>query len=369
MFLAIEERFEDCIRLNTLHLELSESLNHNLGPNSDIAKDIWMAMFRWLQTSPVNTFHPELFEWVDGWRGSTNRRLVLEAVVCITLWMICRFRNDVVHESRKMRKDMLVDSIKEFSFLWVTNRFKKISINWNLWFFCPLNSLGISLSHSIAILCQIRMWLDLGTSSSLTIQGIKNMKIETKLKKQKTLLKQSRHSKTEQQADQPGFRHQPPDPDPDPTHSLKHPWPPPPWPSKLPETPTNAAPPSGPSPTASPSPLPPPPPPLVPPTVFFFLRFFARLERRLRERKQGHRWEQAEPFRGREVAFRFRCRTERNPLGLLPHCGLVGSGTCGHVGPSVVASEGLLVAGFVARGCRLACHLDAALADLALPLA
>ncbi|KAL4577803.1 hypothetical protein LXL04_013917 [Taraxacum kok-saghyz] len=107
-----------------------------------IAKDIWMKMFRWLQILSVNVFHlGELFEWVDGCRGSTNRRKVIEALVCITLWMIWRFRNDVVHEARNMRKDMLVDNIKEIVFVWIINRFKKVSGSWNLWLLCPLNAL------------------------------------------------------------------------------------------------------------------------------------------------------------------------------------------------------------------------------------
>ncbi|KAL4556333.1 hypothetical protein LXL04_038981 [Taraxacum kok-saghyz] len=66
-----------------------------------VASDIWVAMFRWLQLPPGNFVHPgDLLVWVDGCRGSLNRGIVIEAVV---IW---RFRNDVVHESRKMRKEM-----------------------------------------------------------------------------------------------------------------------------------------------------------------------------------------------------------------------------------------------------------------------
>ncbi|KAL4584583.1 hypothetical protein LXL04_009187 [Taraxacum kok-saghyz] len=88
-----------------------------------VARDIWVAMFRWLQLPPGSLDHPsEVFDWIDDSRGSSNRRLVIEAVVCSAFWMILRFRNDVVHESRKMRKDMLVDFIKDFAFVWISNR-------------------------------------------------------------------------------------------------------------------------------------------------------------------------------------------------------------------------------------------------------
>ena len=80
-------------------------------------------------------FYPrDLLAWVDSCCGTVNRRLAIEALVCTTLWIIWRYRNDLVHDSHKMMKDILVDSIKEFSFLWFSNRSKKVSITWNIWF-------------------------------------------------------------------------------------------------------------------------------------------------------------------------------------------------------------------------------------------
>ena len=93
-----------------------------------------------LYESNITIFHPgELFAWIDRYRINANRRKVIEAVVCTTLWMVWRYRNDVVHDAGKMKNDMLVDSIKEFSFLWFSNRFQKDSVRWNLWLFSPLN--------------------------------------------------------------------------------------------------------------------------------------------------------------------------------------------------------------------------------------
>ncbi|KAL4590821.1 hypothetical protein LXL04_003764 [Taraxacum kok-saghyz] len=68
---------------------------------------------------PTSFISPkDLFRWVDEAPVSSNKKLVLEAV------------NDVVHDARVMRKNMLFDSIREFSFLWCNSRNRKLSINW-----------------------------------------------------------------------------------------------------------------------------------------------------------------------------------------------------------------------------------------------
>ncbi|KAL4591535.1 hypothetical protein LXL04_004504 [Taraxacum kok-saghyz] len=75
--------------------------------NCEVAVAIWDTVFKWLQVSRVTIFHPgELFTWIDHYRISANRRKVIEAVVCTTLWVIWRYRNDVVHDSGKMKKDI-----------------------------------------------------------------------------------------------------------------------------------------------------------------------------------------------------------------------------------------------------------------------
>ena len=59
----------------------------------------------------------ELLGWVDGCSMTVNKKLILEAVICTTFWVIWRFRNDLVHGGRKMRKNTLFDTIRDFSFL------------------------------------------------------------------------------------------------------------------------------------------------------------------------------------------------------------------------------------------------------------
>ncbi|KAL4555265.1 hypothetical protein LXL04_037880 [Taraxacum kok-saghyz] len=54
---------------------------------------------------------------------------------------VARFRNDVVHEAGLIRKSVLFDSIREFSFCWVRNRQKRLLVNWTSWLQFPLNFL------------------------------------------------------------------------------------------------------------------------------------------------------------------------------------------------------------------------------------
>ena len=81
----------------------------------------------------------EAFDWVDASRLSSNRKSVIEAIMCSTLWMIWCYRNDVVHEVRLLRKEILFDAIREFLFLWFSDRHKKISVNWTVLLQDPLN--------------------------------------------------------------------------------------------------------------------------------------------------------------------------------------------------------------------------------------
>ncbi|KAL4561192.1 hypothetical protein LXL04_033355 [Taraxacum kok-saghyz] len=83
-------------------------------------------------------------------RGVETERYVkhvIEAVASATLWMIWRYRNDVVHEARVMKKDMLFDAIREFSFQWCNSRNRKLSINWTVWLQNPLNALIMQFRH------------------------------------------------------------------------------------------------------------------------------------------------------------------------------------------------------------------------------
>ena len=119
----------------------SEHLLH-LFCQCQVATTIWDHIFSWLQMPSFGVLSPkDTFGWVEECRLRTNQKKVLEVVVCAALWIMWRYRNDVIHDSRKMRKGIILDCIKEFSFVWFRNRQHKVVVAWSDWLQQPLNVL------------------------------------------------------------------------------------------------------------------------------------------------------------------------------------------------------------------------------------
>ena len=108
----------------------------------NVADAVWHLVYNWLQVQ-IGVVHDvaALFDWVDGMQVDARKRKMVDVVVCTTLWFLWRFRNDVVHEAGLIRKSVLFDSIREFSFCWVSNRQKRLLVNWTSWLQFPLNFL------------------------------------------------------------------------------------------------------------------------------------------------------------------------------------------------------------------------------------
>ena len=69
-----------------------------------VAKQVWEAILKWLGIPHFRLLAPgDAFDWVDECALGNNRKHVINAVVCTTFWVLWRYRNDVVHESRLMR--------------------------------------------------------------------------------------------------------------------------------------------------------------------------------------------------------------------------------------------------------------------------
>ncbi|KAL4575854.1 hypothetical protein LXL04_011941 [Taraxacum kok-saghyz] len=75
-----------------------ETMEH-LFFNCPVAIDVWALVVRWLSVQPVNVRDiGDLFDWLDSTNLNAKKRKVTEAVVATTLWMLWRYRNDVVYE-------------------------------------------------------------------------------------------------------------------------------------------------------------------------------------------------------------------------------------------------------------------------------
>ena len=119
-----------------------ENLMHLFG-RCEVAARTWEALFKWLDIQVSNFRDPsEFLKNESNLKLNEKKKIVIEAIVCTGLWFLWKYRNDVVHNTGKIRKGMIVDSIKEYSFLWSSNRQTKMYFDWAGWLLnIPLNSL------------------------------------------------------------------------------------------------------------------------------------------------------------------------------------------------------------------------------------
>ena len=108
----------------------------------EVATSTWRAVFRWLQLSAVTmgTIN-DTMQWVDSCGMSEKKKQVIEAVCLTTVWILWNFRNAFIFKNQELRKECIVDSIKEFAFLWICNRRKKSACNWIDWLKNPIDGM------------------------------------------------------------------------------------------------------------------------------------------------------------------------------------------------------------------------------------
>ncbi|KAL4584844.1 hypothetical protein LXL04_009454 [Taraxacum kok-saghyz] len=121
--------------------EQEETVNHLLG-SCTVANAMWGKVFRWMQLQRISVSSmDQLFDWLEGVKVSKDKKKLIEVILCTTLWGMWRYRNDVIHESRLLRKNMLFDFIQDFSFNLCSSRQHKLRISWVDWLQQPLRSL------------------------------------------------------------------------------------------------------------------------------------------------------------------------------------------------------------------------------------
>lgn len=87
---------------------------------------------------PMYSSINELLEWVDSCNSRLKRKQVLEVIVETSIWVLWKFRNNMIFGSTKMKKSSLFDLVVLHSFEWVTARNKNFCINWTSWLLNPM---------------------------------------------------------------------------------------------------------------------------------------------------------------------------------------------------------------------------------------
>nr|GFA82360.1 RNA-directed DNA polymerase, eukaryota [Tanacetum cinerariifolium] len=99
----------------------------------DMAKDVMFLVSRWwdLVDRRFGSFQ-EWLAWFNSIRLCAKSKGVLEGVFYISWWSIWNFRNLILFEAKKPRKDVIFDDIVLRSFNWCVARGFK-TLNWDSW--------------------------------------------------------------------------------------------------------------------------------------------------------------------------------------------------------------------------------------------
>ncbi|XP_071709071.1 uncharacterized protein [Rutidosis leptorrhynchoides] len=103
-----------------------------------LALDLWSKIRGWVDLNiPISPSWASWFDWYNNMRLTADAKIKLYVIVGATLWHIWRFRNSVLYGSPRLKKDILFDSIRNFSFNWIVSR-SKCNCSWNSWLVKPL---------------------------------------------------------------------------------------------------------------------------------------------------------------------------------------------------------------------------------------
>ncbi|XP_071740986.1 uncharacterized protein [Rutidosis leptorrhynchoides] len=108
----------------------------------NIASQVWAYIATWIEVN-IPSWHAfdEMWNWIKTSRQNIKINIIIEVICYATLWTLWRFRNDNIFDPSKLKKCHLIDSIVLTSFNWLSSRYKKANLNWNIWLQNPLLSL------------------------------------------------------------------------------------------------------------------------------------------------------------------------------------------------------------------------------------
>ncbi|XP_071715278.1 uncharacterized protein [Rutidosis leptorrhynchoides] len=98
----------------------------------EIASNVWSYIASWIGINlPIWQSIEDMWQWILS--ASHNQVEVFILEVCYaTLWTLWRFRNASTFDPSKFKKCYILDSIVLSSFDWLSSRYKKANLNWNV---------------------------------------------------------------------------------------------------------------------------------------------------------------------------------------------------------------------------------------------
>lgn len=91
----------------------------------------------WDVDIPINCSITNMINWSNNLKIDVETKRNCDAVVMVTFWSIWSYRNKMVFDLVKPRKDMIFDDIRSFAYFWVKNRRRNCKFDQNYWLFDP----------------------------------------------------------------------------------------------------------------------------------------------------------------------------------------------------------------------------------------
>ncbi|GJX55724.1 RNA-directed DNA polymerase, eukaryota, reverse transcriptase zinc-binding domain protein [Tanacetum coccineum] len=111
-----------------------------------LSKITWLEIMKWWNIREVHIHNlNDVFSLANHANLPPMLSNVLDAVVQSTLWTLWRFRNDFIFAVNRPRKDLILNDIKQSTSSWISNRCRKVRINWIEWLYNPCNALSYPL--------------------------------------------------------------------------------------------------------------------------------------------------------------------------------------------------------------------------------
>ncbi|XP_071687375.1 uncharacterized protein [Rutidosis leptorrhynchoides] len=101
--------------------------------NCDTASQVWNNIAAWIDlTIPVWNSVNDIWQWIMTSSMPPTKMIVLEVICYSTLWPLWCFRNACIFDLSSFKKCHILDFIVSSSFDWLSSRYKKANLNWNI---------------------------------------------------------------------------------------------------------------------------------------------------------------------------------------------------------------------------------------------